>query len=181
MTTSTRPTPAQIHDAILWLEWYHTGGNHHDAVDRTDHFKRILGDHTHQVITEAIKGWYRQNILTSIASIMHREVDDGATVTVEGDLFFLAEHEDRDGSPWVSALIADRETHADIEVLFFPMTYAIVNDLIAEGRSVRITGRVKHGDWSYLIATTVDPAIRLLADHDGPDFSVDFPAGSAAL
>ena len=61
MTTADRPTPTQIQDAVLWLSWWHTGGKHHGAVDRSARVRDVLGQRAYDVITATADEWYRHN------------------------------------------------------------------------------------------------------------------------
>ena len=88
-------------------------------------------------------------------------VADGTVVTLAGILSGVQRRITKQGRPWASATLEDLD--ASVEVMFFPNTYEIVGQYIAEDAIVAVKGRVDRRD----------EAPRLMAmDLSLPDISV---------
>ncbi|MCW2581848.1 MAG: polymerase alpha subunit [Klenkia sp.] len=81
---------------------------------------------------------------TSLAEILSGGVEDGANVTVAGILTAVSPRTNKQGAPWAIATIEDLE--AGIEVLFFPKTWAEVQDKVARDQIVAVKGRISRRD-----------------------------------
>jgi DNA polymerase-3 subunit alpha len=71
-------------------------------------------------------------------------VPDGAVVTLAGILGGVQRRITRQGRPWASATLEDRT--GAVEVLFFPNTYELVGQYLAEDAIVAVKGRVDRRD-----------------------------------
>jgi DNA polymerase-3 subunit alpha len=94
----------------------------------------------------------RGNSEHAIAQIDDDEMPDGAQVTVAGMLVGVAKRVTKQGKMWASATLEDLA--GGIEVLFFPNTYELVSDRIAEDLVVAIRGRVNRRDSGVAIAVS---------------------------
>src|SRR5690606_2255426 len=82
---------------------------------------------------------------TSIASLSEEgAVPDGAVVTLAGILSGVQRRVTKQGRAWASATLEDLA--GAVEVLFFPNTYELVGQYIAEDAIVVIKGRVDRRD-----------------------------------
>jgi DNA polymerase-3 subunit alpha len=91
---------------------------------------------------------------------------DGATVTVGGLLTGLTRKLSRKGDPYAVATLEDLD--GSIEVVFWPSTYALVADRLAEDQPLLVTGRLELRDEVFLLKA-VDVTVPDLADVDsGP-------------
>ena len=88
---------------------------------------------------------------------------DGAMVTVGGLLTSLARKLSRKGDPYAVATLEDLD--GSIEVVFWPSTYAVVADRLAEDRPLLVTGRLELRDEAYLLKA-VDVSVPDLVEAD---------------
>jgi DNA polymerase-3 subunit alpha len=93
----------------------------------------------------------------TIAQISDDEMPDGAQVTIAGMLVGVAKRVTKLGKMWASATLEDLA--GAIEVLFFPNTYEIVADRLAEDLVVAIRGRVNRRDTGSLSVAVSDMRI----------------------
>ena len=82
---------------------------------------------------------------TSIASLAEEgDVPDGAVVTLAGILSGVQRRVTKQGKVWASATLEDLA--GAVEVLFFPNTYELVSQYVAEDAIVVVKGRVERRD-----------------------------------
>ena len=93
----------------------------------------------------------------SITQIDDDELPDGAQVTLAGMLVGLSRRVTKQGKLWASANLEDLE--AGIEVLFFPSTYELVADRLAEDLLVAVRGRVNRRDGGSVSVIAQDMAV----------------------
>jgi DNA polymerase-3 subunit alpha len=94
----------------------------------------------------------RGNSEHAIAQIDDDELPDGAQLTLAGMLVNVAKRVTKMGKMWASATLEDLA--GSIEVLFFPNTYELVSDRIAEDLVVAIKGRVNRRDSGVAVAVS---------------------------
>ncbi|MDG4827057.1 DNA polymerase III subunit alpha [Asanoa sp. WMMD1127] len=98
---------------------------------------------------------------TPIAALAEEgAIPDGAVVTLAGILTGVQRRITKQGRPWASASIEDMTS--GVEVLFFPNTYELVGQYIAEDAIVVVKGRVDRRD---------DQARIMAMDMSIPDIS----------
>jgi hypothetical protein len=56
-----RPVITRTQDAFIWLAWWHTGGMHKAAVDRSNYAREVLGPDAYRVITTVADDWYQRH------------------------------------------------------------------------------------------------------------------------
>jgi len=88
---------------------------------------------------------------------------DGSTVTVGGLLTSLSRKLSRKGDPYAVATLEDLD--GSIEVVFWPSTYALVADRLAEDRPLLVTGRLELRDEAFLLKA-VDVRVPDLLEAD---------------
>jgi DNA polymerase-3 subunit alpha len=93
----------------------------------------------------------------TITQISDDEMPDGAQVTIAGMLVGVAKRVTKLGKMWASATLEDLA--GAIEVLFFPNTYELVADRLAEDLVVAIKGRVNRRDTGSLSVAVTDMRI----------------------
>ena len=109
-----------------------------------------------------------EHVLQSVADmpvsqLSDESVTDGAQVTVAGILSGVQRRITKQGKSWASANLEDLE--GSVEVLFFPNTYELVGQYIAEDAIVAVKGRVdRRDDVPRLIA--VDVSVPDLSNAD---------------
>ncbi|MCZ2824847.1 MULTISPECIES: DNA polymerase III subunit alpha [unclassified Modestobacter] len=81
---------------------------------------------------------------TALAEIIAGGVEDGANVTIAGILTAVGPRTNKQGAPWAIATIEDLE--AGLEVLFFPKTWAQVQDKVVRDQIVVVKGRISRRD-----------------------------------
>jgi len=81
---------------------------------------------------------------TSLAEILAGGVEDGANVTIAGILTAVGPRTNKQGAPWAIATVEDLE--AGLEVLFFPKTWAQVQDKVVRDQIVVVKGRISRRD-----------------------------------
>jgi DNA polymerase-3 subunit alpha len=81
---------------------------------------------------------------TALAEILAGGVEDGANVTVAGILTAVGPRTNKQGAPWAIATLEDLE--AGLEVLFFPKTWAQVQDVVVRDQIVVVKGRISRRD-----------------------------------
>ncbi|MCZ2807251.1 DNA polymerase III subunit alpha [Modestobacter sp. VKM Ac-2983] len=81
---------------------------------------------------------------TALAEIISGGVEDGANVTIAGILTAVGPRTNKQGAPWAIATIEDLE--AGLEVLFFPKTWAQVQDKVVRDQIVVVKGRISRRD-----------------------------------
>ncbi len=86
----------------------------------------------------------RANSEQSIAQIHDDEMPDGSAVTIAGMLVGVTRRVTKQGKMWASANLEDLD--GSIEVLFFPNTYELVSDRLAEDLVVAVKGKVNRKD-----------------------------------
>jgi DNA polymerase III subunit alpha len=101
----------------------------------------------------------------SIAQISDDEMPDGAHVTIAGMLVGVAKRVTKLGKMWASATLEDMA--GAIEVLFFPNTYEVVADRLAEDLVVAIKGRVNRRDNGPLAVAVTDMRILDIGEASG--------------
>ncbi|GAA5190864.1 DNA polymerase III subunit alpha [Rugosimonospora acidiphila] len=94
----------------------------------------------------------RSNSEHAIAQIDDDEMPDGAQITIAGMLVGVAKRVTKMGKMWASATLEDLA--GSIEVLFFPNTYELVSDRLAEDLVVAIKGRVNRRDSGVAVAVS---------------------------
>ncbi|HTJ38597.1 MAG TPA: DNA polymerase III subunit alpha [Dactylosporangium sp.] len=96
-------------------------------------------------------------------------VPDGAVVRLAGILSGVQRKVTRQGRPWASAVLEDLD--GSVEVMFFPDTYELVDQWVAEDAVVAVKGRVDRRE----------EAPRLMAmDLTLPDLTLPPPSSSSA-
>jgi DNA polymerase-3 subunit alpha len=82
---------------------------------------------------------------TSIAQLSEEGVvEDGKVVTLAGILTGVQRRITKQGKPWASAMLEDMD--GGVEVLFFPSTYELVGQYVAEDAIVVVRGRIDRRD-----------------------------------
>ncbi len=99
----------------------------------------------------------RANSEQSITQISDDELPDGAQVTLAGMLVGVARRVTKMGKSWASATLEDMA--GSIEVLFFPNTYELVADRLADDLVVAIKGRVNRRDTGAVSVAVSDMGI----------------------
>jgi DNA polymerase-3 subunit alpha len=94
----------------------------------------------------------RGNSEHAIAQIEDDEMPDGAQITIAGMLVGVAKRVTKMGKMWASATLEDLA--GSTEVLFFPNTYELVSDRLAEDLVVAIKGRVNRRDSGVAVAVS---------------------------
>jgi DNA polymerase III subunit alpha len=90
---------------------------------------------------------------TTIATLAEEgAVPDGATVTLAGMLTGVQRRITKQGKPWASATLED--LGGAVETLFFPNTYELVGQYLAEDAIVVVKGRVDRRDETPRIMAT---------------------------
>jgi DNA polymerase-3 subunit alpha len=106
---------------------------------------------------------------TSIAQLGEEGVvEDGKVVTLAGILTGVQRRITKQGKAWASAMLEDMD--GGVEVLFFPSTYELVGQYVAEDAIVVVRGRVDRRD---------DQARLMAMDLKLPDLTVTASGGSA--
>ncbi len=99
-----------------------------------------------------------------ISQLSDEAVTDGSQVTVAGILSGVQRRVTKQGRSWASATLEDLE--GAVEVLFFPNTYELVGQYIAEDAIVAVKGRVdRRDDVPRLMAMDLSVP-ELIADPD---------------
>ena len=123
---------------------------------------------------------------TTIASLAEEgTVPDGAVVTLAGILSGVQRRVTKQGRAWASATLEDLA--GGVETLFFPNTYEVIGQYIAEDAIVVVKGRVDRrddtpGSWRWTCpCRTSAPAPRQQAGHPHhPGAPVHAAAGGEA-
>jgi len=106
---------------------------------------------------------------TSIAQLSEEGVvEDGRVVTLAGILTGVQRRITKQGKAWASAMLEDMD--GGVEVLFFPSTYELVGQYVAEDAIVVVRGRVDRRD---------EQARLMAMDLKLPDLTVTASGGSA--
>jgi DNA polymerase-3 subunit alpha len=109
-----------------------------------------------------------------VSQLSDDSVTDGAQVTVAGILSGVQRRVTKQGRSWASATIEDLE--GAVEVLFFPNTYELVGQYIAEDAIVAVKGRVdRRDDVPRLVAGDLSVP-ELTADPDTKPVVLALPA-----
>jgi DNA polymerase-3 subunit alpha len=109
-----------------------------------------------------------------VSQLSDESVLDGAQVTVAGILSGVSRRVTKQGRSWASATLEDLE--GAVEVLFFPNTYELVGQYIAEDAIVAVKGRVdRREDVPRLIAADLSLP-ELTADPDSKPVVLSLPA-----
>jgi DNA polymerase-3 subunit alpha len=107
----------------------------------------------------------------SIASLNEEgAVEDGKVVQLAGILTGVQRRVTKQGKAWASATLEDLD--GAVEVLFFPNTYELVGQYVAEDAIVVVRGRVDRRD---------EQARLMAMDLKLPDLSVTAPSASKPL
>ncbi len=106
----------------------------------------------------------------TIAQIDDDEMPDGAQVTIAGMLVGVAKRVTKQGKMWASATLEDLA--GGIEVLFFPNTYELVSDRIAEDLVVAIRGRVNRRDSGVAVAVSDMRILDVSAANDARPLTI---------
>ncbi|MQA26207.1 MAG: DNA polymerase III subunit alpha, partial [Micromonosporaceae bacterium] len=113
-----------------------------------------------------------------ISALADESVLDGAQVTLAGILQGVQRRVTKQGRSWASASLEDLE--GAVEVLFFPNTYELVGQYIAEDAVVAVKGRVdRRDDVPRLIAVDLSMP-ELVADPDSKPVVLSLPAARVA-
>jgi DNA polymerase-3 subunit alpha len=104
----------------------------------------------------------RANSEHSIAQLTDDELSDGTPVVIAGMLVGVSKRMTKLGKMWASATCEDLA--GGVEVLFFPTTYEMLADRLAEDLVVAIKGKVNRRDGGSLSVVVTDMAILDVAD-----------------
>lgn len=99
----------------------------------------------------------RANSEHAITQIDEQEMPDGAAVTLAGMLVGIARRVTKQGRLWASANLEDLD--GAVELLFFPSTYELVADTLAEDLVVAVKGKVNRKDSGSLSVIVQDLAV----------------------
>jgi DNA polymerase-3 subunit alpha len=109
-----------------------------------------------------------------VSQLSDESVLDGAQVTIAGILSGVSRRVTKQGRSWASASLEDLE--GAVEVLFFPNTYELVGQYIAEDAIVAVKGRVdRREDVPRLIAADLSLP-ELAADPESKPVILSLPA-----
>jgi DNA polymerase-3 subunit alpha len=109
-----------------------------------------------------------------LSQLSDEAVTDGSQVTVAGILSGVQRRVTKQGRSWASATLEDLE--GTVEVLFFPNTYELVGQYIAEDAIVAVKGRVdRRDDVPRLMAMDLS-VLELTADPDAKPVVLALPA-----
>ncbi len=106
----------------------------------------------------------RANSEQSIGQITEEEMADGAQVVIAGMLVGVAKRVTKLGKMWASATLEDLA--GAVEVLFFPNTYELVADRLADDLVVAVKGRVNRRDTGSVSIAVSDMKILDVAEAD---------------
>ncbi|GIF62089.1 DNA-directed DNA polymerase [Asanoa ishikariensis] len=106
----------------------------------------------------------KANSELTIAQISNEELTDGTQVVLAGMLTSVAKRITKQGKVWASATLEDLD--GGIEVLFFPNTYELVADRLADELVVAVKGRVNRRDNEAAKINAQDLAILTVTDAD---------------
>ncbi len=101
----------------------------------------------------------------SIAQIGDDELPDGAQVVIAGMLVGVSKRVTKMGKMWASATLEDLA--GAIEVLFFPSTYEMLADRLADDLIVAIKGKVNRRDSGSVSVVVFDMGLLELQDPTG--------------
>ncbi len=101
-------------------------------------------------------------------SAVHSDaIADGSMLTIGGILTAVTRKMTRQGAPWATATLEDLD--GEIEVLFFPNTYASIAHLIADDAVVLVRGRVdKREDTARIIGMDLSSPDLAAGEAKGP-------------
>ena len=100
----------------------------------------------------------------TIAQISNEELTDGTPVVLAGMLTSVAKRITKQGKVWASATLEDLD--GGIEVLFFPNTYELVADRLADELVVAVKGRVNRRDNEAAKINAQDLGLLTVTDAD---------------
>jgi DNA polymerase III subunit alpha len=105
----------------------------------------------------------RRHAENAIATINDGETADGTMVVIAGLVSGLQRRITKDGKVWAIATVEDLD--ASIEVLFFPKSYELFGERLAEDAVVAVKGRVNQRDNATSVVG-MDLAVLDIADVD---------------
>ena len=105
----------------------------------------------------------------AIALITDGEVADGAQVTIAGMLVSVSKRVTKLGKMWASATLEDLA--GSIEVLFFPNTYELFADRLADDLVVAVKGKVNRRDSGVSVVVS-DLALLDISDAGGRPLTI---------
>ncbi len=140
-----------------------------DKAERLAFEREMLGLYVSDHPLRGLEVALRRAADRSVAALAEEDtVPDGTTVTLAGILSGVQRRVTRQGRPWASATLEDLD--GAVEVMFFPNTYELVGQYVAEDAVVAVRGRVDRRE----------EAPRLMASDLGvPDLTTTTPAAPA--
>ena len=114
-----------------------------DKAERLNFEREMLGLYVSDHPLKGLEHVLANAADMSIAQLVE-EATDGQVVTVAGILSGVQRRITKQGRAWASATIEDLD--GSIEVLFFPNTYDLVGQYVAEDAIVAVRGRVERRD-----------------------------------
>ncbi|WP_027346219.1 DNA polymerase III subunit alpha [Hamadaea tsunoensis] len=100
----------------------------------------------------------------TITELLDSEPSDGTQVSLAGMLVGIQRRTTKQGKLWASATLEDLA--GSIEVLFFPNTYELVGQQLAEDLIIAVKGRINKRDTGTLSVFVTDMAILQVSDAD---------------
>jgi len=100
----------------------------------------------------------------TIAQINDEEMPDGTPVVLAGMLTSVTKRITKQGKVWASATLEDLD--GGIEVMFFPNTYELVADRLADDLVVAVRGRVNRRDNEAAKVNAADLAVLNVSEAD---------------
>jgi DNA polymerase-3 subunit alpha len=139
------------------------GDTEWDGRTRLSFEREMLGLYVSSHPLAGAERLLRANSGHSIAQITDDEVADGAQVTIAGMLVGVTKRVTKLGKVWASATLEDMA--GGIEVLFFPSTYDLISDKLADDLVVALKGRVNRRDTGAVSIVVSDMAILDAQEH----------------
>ncbi|GAA1523397.1 DNA polymerase III subunit alpha [Dactylosporangium maewongense] len=112
-----------------------------DKAERLAFEREMLGLYVSDHPLRGLEEVLRRSADRSVAALADEEtVPDGTSVILAGILSGVQRRVTRQGRPWASATLEDLD--GAVEVMFFPNTYELIGQYIAEDAVVSVKGRV---------------------------------------
>jgi DNA polymerase III subunit alpha len=136
-----------------------------DKIDRLAFEREMLGLYVSDHPLFGLEDTLREAADNTTAALAEDGAPDGAVVTLAGILSGVQRRITRQGRPWASAVLEDLD--GAVEAMFFPSTYDLVGQYLAEDAIVVVKGRVdRREDQPRLMAMDLSlPDVRAPDDH----------------
>lgn len=111
---------------------------------------------------------------TGIADLVGGERDTGKDqVKIAGIISGLQRRINKNGMPWAIATVEDLD--AGVEVLFFPKSYEVFADLLAEDAAIAVKGRVNERDGAISVVASEAVPVDISAAESAAEGAGDLP------